>query len=164
MLNDTCSVCALAIGLSLGVGCGWTEPTTERPIDETELLDAAELGRQRPVSITDVHVDEALADLCGLEKPTFEVDEARDRSGDVEFSELASCFNGGALQGRTLELFAYTSPEEDTFTRHHGGTRSETVRARLIANGVRAEDISLHDEGLLDEHRVDIRVLVHRYQ
>lgn len=157
MFHNTHPVCALILGLALGAGCSATDPTTERPVDETELLDAAELGRQRPVSITDVDVDASLAALCEM-KASFEVDQSRDHSGDAAFGELVACFNDGALQGRGLQLFAYTSPHEDTFTRHHGDTRIDSVRAHLIALGFEAGDISVHAEGTLDEHRVGVRV------
>lgn len=157
------SACAFILGLALAAGCSATDPITELPVDETELLDAAELGRQRPVSITDVRVDAALAALCAM-KSSFEVDESRDRSGDVSFAEIAVCFNDGALQGRSLELFAYASPEEDTFTRHHGDTRIDSVRMHLIAHGFKADDITVHAEGAFDEHEVGIRVQPRRYR
>jgi hypothetical protein len=159
----TSPACALILGLALGAGCSAADPTTELPVDETELLDSAELGRQRPVSVTDIHVDEALAVLCEM-KASFEVDEARDHSGDASFGEIAACFNDGALQGRSLELFAYASPVEDTFTRHHGDTRIDTVRAHLIDNGFDADEITVHAEGSLDEHQVGIRVQPRHYR
>jgi hypothetical protein len=158
MFDSNYSAGALILGLALAAGCSTTDPGTELPVDETELLDAAELGRQRPVSITDIRVDEALAVLCEV-KASFEVDEARDHSGDTSFGEIATCFNDGALQGRSLELFAYMSPVEDTFTRHHGDTRINAVRAHLIDNGFAVDDITVHAEGTLDEHQVGVRVV-----
>lgn len=163
MLHTTCPACAFILGLALATGCSSTDPATDLPVDETELLDAAELGRQRPVSITDVRVDEAMAAICEV-KAVFEVDESRDHSGDASFGEIVACFHDGALQGRSLELFAYASPVEDTFTRHHGDTRIDSVRAHLVANGFDAADITVHAEGTLDEHQVGIRVQPRHYR
>lgn len=163
MFQDTFPACVLILGIALGAGCSATDPATESPVDETELRDAAELGQQRPISITDVDVDQSLALLCET-KASFEVGESRDNSGDASFSEIAACFNDGALQGRTLQLFAYTSPHEDTFTRHHGDTRIDSVRAHLIDNGFAADDITVHSEGVHDEHRVGLRVEPRHYR
>jgi hypothetical protein len=154
---------ALTLILALGSGCSSTDPATELPDDETELAYAAALAHQRSVSVTDVHLDPALAVLCEV-NASFEIDETRDDSADVSFDELAACVNDGALQGRSLQLFAHAAQKSDSFTRYHGDSRIDSVREHLLDSGVLAADITIHAEGAVDERRVNIRVMPRHYR
>lgn len=114
---------------------------------------------RRPLTSTDVALDAPLADLCAV-RSSFEVDPTRvDDDQSPWLTALASCITTGPLRGRSLELIAHTSVHRDSpYARRLGESRADSLRARLIENGVDADEVRSSAAVAGDERSVEVRI------
>lgn len=145
---------ALSLGILL-TGCSATD-------EAADAADAAAMAptNQRPLAVTEVALDAAVADLCVV-RSSFEVDPTRidHREQSPWLAALASCITTGPLQGRSLELVAHTSVHHDSpYASRLGESRADSLRARLIENGVDADEVRSSAAVAGDERSVEIRI------
>lgn len=152
---------ALIFGLLLATGCSETiSPDTASPDDDDdEVALAGEPANDRPLTVTDVALDAAVADLCSV-RSAFEFDPTReDDTAKTQLSALASCVTSGPLQGRSIELIAHTSAHRDSaYARRRGESRAESLRALLIENGVPQDGVRSSAAVAGDERSVEVRI------
>src|SRR5690606_27973988 len=106
----------------------------------------------RPVQITGVFIDDALATPCGISfpsEPFFEYDSAANEPADNPLlRRLADCLVTGSLAGRKVGLRGHTEPDDDRAYRDMVGmSRAEAVRSFLIARGVAPDAIEVEANG-----------------
>jgi hypothetical protein len=119
---------ALLLGILL-TGCTETDSAATEHDSTVETVTPT----RRPLTVTDVDLDAAVADLCVV-RSSFEVDPTRidDHEQSPWLAALASCITTGPLQGRSLELVAHTSIHHDSpYARRLGESRADSLRARL---------------------------------
>lgn len=149
---------ALFLGILL-TGC--TESDSAAPEhDSTVSTVETVTPTKRPLTVTDVALDAAVAELCVV-RSSFEVDPTRidDHEQSPWLAALASCITTGPLQGRSLELVAHTSIHHDSpYASRLGESRADSLRARLIENGVDASEVRSSAAVSGDERSVVVRI------
>lgn len=145
---STSRACTLLCGLLLA-GCSESAargPDTDGPPP-----------MHRSITSTDVALDAGLADLCAV-RSSFEVDPTREEPNPW-LAAIASCIRTGPLQGRSLELVAHTSVHHDSaYARRVGESRADSLRVRLIENGMSADEVRSSAAVVGDERSVEVRI------
>jgi outer membrane protein OmpA-like peptidoglycan-associated protein len=152
---------ALLLGILL-TGCTETDSAATEHDSTVETVTPT----RRPLTVTDVDLDAAVADLCVV-RSSFEVDPTRidDHEQSPWLAALASCITTGPLQGRSLELVAHTSIHHDSpYARRLGESRADSLRARLIENGVDASEVRSSAAVVGDERSVVVRIAARQFR
>ena len=128
-----------------------------------------------PIAATDdpsnIHVDDAIAELCDIPTPNFSFDSAKlTKQAKSSLQVLAECFISGRAKGKRLALVGHTDPRgEDDYNLALGDRRAGSVAKQLLKNGLSDDRIDVTSRGEMEasgtdeagwsnDRRVDIRL------
>jgi outer membrane protein OmpA-like peptidoglycan-associated protein len=101
-----------------------------------------------------MHIEKSIRDACGVSeaKTFFAFDSAVILQADLPLMEkLSNCFEGGALDGRNLNIVGFTDPRgEDAYNWDLGEQRAQSVKELLTSGGVKDSRIHVSSRGERD--------------
>lgn len=129
----------------------------------------------RPVTVSGVQFDEAIATACKVDKAKayFEYDSADLKGSDLSgLDAVAECFGKGALKGKSVEVVGHADERGDAeYNKQLGKSRAQSVADYLASKGIDKGKIKSSSKGaeaatgkpgdeqaLAADRRVDVRV------
>ncbi len=142
------------------------EPVTEAPVTSNEPAPLAEEEQK-----SEVHVDDAIAELCDMPAPNFQFNSAKlGKQAQNSLDILADCFINGKAKDKRMALIGHTDPRgEDDYNLALGQRRADSVAKYLSKKGLGNDRMDVTSRGEMDasgsdeagwsaDRRVDIRL------
>jgi peptidoglycan-associated lipoprotein len=142
----------LLVTLIVAVSClGCASKATAPPVAANEPPKPTSAPAPESTSEVLLHIDESIRSACGVSesKTFFAFDSAVVMHADLQLmSKLSSCFNGGPLDGRSMDIDGYADPRgEADYNFELGEQRAESVKTLLTTAGMSDDRIHVASHG-----------------
>jgi peptidoglycan-associated lipoprotein len=156
---------AIAFTAAAFLGCGGDQPPP-KTAEEAKPAPAApaptsRLPEKAPDSPTAsaVRISDEIVKLCGISEPDayFAFDSANLRPDDVRvLTQVATCFTGGPLKGRTLKMVGHADPRGDSdYNMTLGQSRADAVAVYMRGKGMDKSKAESTSRGAMDATGTD---------
>lgn len=153
------------------------EPVNQPSKEAAPVRQMAEKPLPQAESEGTIQISKTIKDACGLRdsEAHFKYDSSAVQDPDASIlNKVAICFVTGPLSGESMNLVGRADPRgEQEYNIALGGSRSESVKSHLVAQGMSADSIFATSRGELDatgsdeegwreDRRVDVRLASER--
>jgi peptidoglycan-associated lipoprotein len=145
----------LPVGV-LGLGCGGEKPPEAHspPLAVGSVQAAARETPAQAATSGTVFVSDDILRACGLSEADayFAFDSSRLEKQDIDpLNTIATCFETGALKGRSMKLVGHADPRGSAdYNMTLGQARADTVQDYLAKKGLSKGKVASSSRGALD--------------